>query len=115
MEPAEDGKPRVEIDETELIGNSEKILWLFGIIDRGTKDARIFSVMDNCSKENLLPIVGKNVHTVNNSIDGIYFRRVYSDCFSAYREQDFEGLGYLLHRVNHSIWFGRGMFHTNTF
>ena len=72
--------------------------------------------MDNHLKENLLPIVIKNVHTVNNYIDGIDFRtRVYSDCFSAYREQDFEGLGYLLHRVNHSIWFGRGMPHTNTF
>ena len=114
-EPEEDGKPRVEIDETELIGNSEKILWLFGIIDRSTKEARVFSVMDNRRKENLIPLVVKNVHTETNSVFGIDFRtRVYSDCFSVYREQDFEGLGYLLHRVNHSIWFGRGLFHTNT-
>lgn len=105
----------MEIDETELIGNSERILWLFGIIDRGTKDARVFSVMDHRRKENLIPIVVKNVHTEINYIDGIDFRtRVYSDCFSAYREEDFENLGYLLNRVNHSIWFGRGLFHTNT-
>ena len=23
-------------------------------------------------------------------------------------------MGYILHRVNHSVWFGQGLFHTNT-
>jgi len=23
-------------------------------------------------------------------------------------------MGYKLHRVNHSVWFGQGLFHTNT-
>ena len=23
-------------------------------------------------------------------------------------------MGYILHKVNHSIWFGQGLFHTNT-
>ena len=40
--------------------------------------------------------------------------RVYSDCWAAYQFNDFKELGYYLHRVNHSYWFGRGNFHTNT-
>ena len=39
---------------------------------------------------------------------------IYSDCFSAYREDDFNALGNVLHHVNHSMWFGQGRFHTNT-
>ena len=27
---------------------------------------------------------------------------------------DFNRLGYILYRVNHSIWFGLGLFHTNS-
>ena len=23
-------------------------------------------------------------------------------------------MGYILHRVNHSVWFGQGLFHTNS-
>ena len=40
--------------------------------------------------------------------------RVYSDCWSAYNEIEFKNEGYILHRVNHSVWFGSGLFHTNT-
>ena len=34
----------VEIDESEIIGNSQQIYWMFGIIDRKTKDSRIYCV-----------------------------------------------------------------------
>ena len=47
----EDGKARVDIEETELIGNSEKVLWLFGIIVRATKEVRVFSVMTNSRRK----------------------------------------------------------------
>ena len=40
--------------------------------------------------------------------------RIYSDCYSSYQVNDFKDMGYLLKRVNHSIWFGYGLFHTNT-
>ena len=33
--------------------------------------------------------------------------------FSSYQKEDFKDLGFVLHRVNHSIWFGSGNFHTN--
>ena len=39
----------------------QKKLWFFNIIDRGTKEARVFYVMDNSRKENLIPIVVKNI------------------------------------------------------
>ena len=65
VEPTEDRKAKVEIDETELICNSEKVLWLFGIIDRATKDTRVFSIMTNRRKENLIPIIEPNVYTIN--------------------------------------------------
>ena len=40
--------------------------------------------------------------------------RIYSDCYSSYQVNDFKDMGYLLKRVNHSIWFGYGLFYTNT-
>ena len=95
-------RPKVEIDESEAIGNSEKILWMLGIVDRSTKEARIFSVYDDRKKENLLPIISNNVSTIYHNDGDIDLRtRVYSDCFSAYCETDFNAMGYRLHRVNH--------------
>ena len=38
---------------------------------------------------------------------------VYSDCYAVYRESDFTVRGFLLHKVNHLVWFGFGLFHTN--
>ena len=115
LEPAEEGLPRIEIDESEVIGNSQKILWMFGLIDRSTKEARIFSVMDDRRKEKLLPLIRKNVYTYDIIEDNRDYRtRIYSDCYSVYRQDDFNAMGFLLHRVNHSIWFGQDSFHTNT-
>ena len=52
IEPTDEGVPKVEIDESEVIGNSQKILWIFGIIDWSTKDAWVFSMYDDRKKKN---------------------------------------------------------------
>ena len=39
--------------------------------------------------------------------------RIYS-CFKSYQENDFNQIGFILHRINHSLWFVQGSFHTNT-
>ena len=125
MEPSTNGVARVEIDESEIIGNQNKILWMFGMIDRADKEARVFCVMNNRTKENLLPIIKENIYTYdeneenedsdeNINLDIGYKTRIYSDCFSVYQANDFEEMGYILHRVNHSVWFGQGLFHTNS-
>ena len=36
LEPAENGKARIEIDESELIGNANNVIWMFCLIDRAT-------------------------------------------------------------------------------
>ena len=51
LEPTDEvGIAKVEIDESEIIGNSHKIIWMFVIIDRSNKDARVFSVLHNRRK-----------------------------------------------------------------
>ena len=57
----EKGFAAIEIDESEIIGNSEIIYWMFGLIDRVTKEARIFCVLNDRTKNNLLPLVKNNV------------------------------------------------------
>ena len=39
--------------------------------------------------------------------------RIYSDCFNTYQKENFISKGYILYKVNHSVWFGKGTFHTN--
>ena len=107
-----------EIDESEIIGNQNVIYWMFGIIDRGTKEARVFCVLNNRTKENLLPLVKNNIITdeINNVVmpeDENVQTRIYSDCFRTYQVNDFKDMGYILKRINHSVWFGIGLFHTN--
>ena len=41
IEPSDKGVAHIEIDESKIIGNSEKVLWMFGMIDRADKEARI--------------------------------------------------------------------------
>ena len=38
---------------------------------------------------------------------------IYSDWY-AFQPNDFKNLGYVLKLINHSVWFGYGLFHTNT-
>jgi len=116
----ENGYISCEIDESEIIGNQNVIYWMFGIIERSTKEARVFCVMNNRTKENLLPIVKNNIITDENQINNHEISeeenvqtRVYSDCFSSYQVNDFRDMGYILQRINHSVWFGIGLFHSN--
>ncbi len=52
--------------------------------------------MDNHRKENLLPIIYKNVNTYNHIDDNVDYRTsIYSDCFSVYRTNDFNIMDYL--------------------
>ena len=39
--------------------------------------------------------------------------RIYCDCFASYQPNTFRENGYILKRVNHSVFFGYGNFHTN--
>ena len=80
----------------------------------------IFYVDDNRQKETLLPIK-KNVYInalrVNNNIDIDDIElpnRLYSDSFQRYQISDFNRIGFILYRNNHSLWFAQGSFHTNT-
>ena len=110
-----------EIDESEIIGNQNVIYWMFEIIERSTKEARVFCVLNNRTKENLLPIVKNNIvkdDRYNNDDEEISEEdnvqtRVYSDCFRCYQVNDFRNMGYILKRINHSVWFGIGLFHSN--
>ena len=51
------GYPSIEIDESKIIGNSNTVYWMFGLICRTTREARIFCVLNNRTKQNLLPII----------------------------------------------------------
>ena len=101
--------PRCEIDESKLVGNQDKVYWMFGIIERKTKDCRIFTVLDNRTRESLVPIVVNNVYTAddlseydNNEDIHLYSlsTRAYSDCWAAYNESNFKEKRFILHRVN---------------
>ena len=110
--------PLFEIDESEIIGNNEKIYWMFGIIDRISKESRVFCVLNNRTANNLMKIIKENVTTNENldmDLDEEYIEnaRIYSDCFAAYQPNTFKENGYILKRVNHSVWLGYGNFHTN--
>ena len=61
---------------------------MFGIIERSTKEARVFCVLNNRTKENLLPLVKNNIITdeqYNNDDEEISEEdnvqtKAYSDC-----------------------------------
>ena len=110
--------PVFEIDESELIGNNDVIYWMFGIIDRITKESRVFCVLNDRTANNLMKIIKDNIGTNENQdidLDEEYLEntRIYSDCFASYQPDTFLENGYILKRVNHSVWFGYGNFHTN--
>ena len=48
----ESGFPIFEIDESEIIGNSEVIYWMFGIFDRFSKESSVFCILNNKFKIN---------------------------------------------------------------
>ena len=111
------GYASIEIDESKIIGNNNTIYWIFGLIYRVTKEARIFCILNNRTKQKLLPIIQKNV--ITNEDDNLpesfsTKTRAYSGSYISYQANDFKRLGFILKKVNHSVWFGYGLFHTNT-
>lgn len=64
LEPIDQGYPTVEIYETSIVGDPNSVIWTFGIIDRGNKDARIFCVLNDSRKETLLPLIKNNISTL---------------------------------------------------
>ena len=69
IEPSDKGLALIEIDESKIIGNSEKIIWMFGMIDRFNKEARIYCTMEDRTQETLLNYVKNNVYTINDNLD----------------------------------------------
>ena len=67
--------------------------------------------MKDRTRDTLLNIVKNNVYTPWPNEDDNFKTRIYSDCLSSYQSSDFGALGYKLNKVNHSIWFGQGLFH----
>lgn len=57
---------RIVIDESKMIGNSNKVYYMFGMFDRDTKNVQVYCILDNRNKETLLPIIEKNSYTVND-------------------------------------------------
>ena len=50
-EPYSDGISRVEIDESKIISNNDKTYYMFKLIDRQTKNARVYCVLDKRTKK----------------------------------------------------------------
>ena len=114
LEPCIDGKSKIEIDESKFITYDNSVRWLFGLVDRGNYDIRIFYVSNDRTKESLMPYIQHNVYTSQNRVyNNADFEnedlatRIYSDSFSSYQIRDFNEKGYKLHRINHSLWFLR--------
>ena len=56
---------------------------MFELIDRVDKEARVFYVMNDKRKENLLYLVNNNVYIIDvENEDNEFETRIYSDCFS---------------------------------
>ena len=113
-EPDDSGKSRIELDKSKIIGNTNIVIWMFGLIDRVDKEARVYCVMNDRTRDTLLNSVKNNVYTTGPNTDEDFKTGIYSDCFSSYQASDFSALGFKLNKLNHSVWFGQGLFHTNT-
>lgn len=101
IEDIEDNELGVEIDESLFSHINGDQVWVFGIYDRKTSDARVF-VVENRSAEVLIPIIQANI------LPGA---RIYSDGWAAYSR--LSELGFDHRVVIHEEGFGRGFFTTN--
>ena len=115
--PSENGYQVFEIDESEIIGNNEVIFWMFGIIDRISKEIRVFCVLNDRTSNNLMKIIKDNStkENLDNYLDEQYLDnvRIYLDYFASYQHNTFRDSDYILKRVNPSVRFGYLNFHTN--
>ena len=70
--------------------------------------------MNDRHKEKLLTYAKNNIYIPGIEDNREFVTCIYSNCFSSHRGGDFIHMGYVLHRVNHLVWFGQGKFHTNS-
>ena len=49
---SENAYPVFEIDESEIIGNREIFYWMFRIIDRLTKESRVYCILNDRTLKN---------------------------------------------------------------
>lgn len=92
---------------------------MLGLICRISKRRGIFCALNNRTKQKLLPIIQENVATDmsedNNLLESLSTKtRAYSDSFTTYQVRNFKKLGYILKKLNHSVWFGYRLFDSNT-
>ena len=75
-------------------------------------------MLNDRTANNLMKIVKENGATNENQdmdLDEEFLEntRIFSNCFFSYQPNSFRENGYILNRVNHSVWFGYGNFHSN--
>ena len=76
---------------------------MFGIIEKVDKNARVWCVMTDKRKQQLLPYIKNNAFIPSYNNNNKFETRINSDCYSTYRKEDFNNIGFVLHRVNHSV------------
>ena len=93
-----------KIDESSILGNETTVLWMFGIIDRVNKNARVWCGMNDRLKEKILIYVKNNIFTPEIENNREFVTRIYSDGFSSDRKEDFTEVRYICTGL--TIWFG---------
>ena len=68
---------------------------MIGITYSFSKNARVWCVMNDRPKEKLLTYMKNNIYTLGIEDNSEFATRIYSDCFSSYREEDFTNMGYV--------------------
>ena len=93
---------------------------MFGIVERARYEIKVFLLITK-TKRNSIAYSKKNIYSIrtmihdNKDINHVMVAtKIYTDCWQSYQGKDFNEMGFILHKVNHSIWFGKGSFHTNT-
>ena len=82
--PPEDNYPVFEIDENEIIGNNQIIYWMFGMIDRISKECCVFCVLYDRTSNNLMKIIKDNILAQDMDF------RIYSDALFLTKQLLFE-------------------------
>ena len=93
---------------------------MFGIVDRATYEIKVFLLITK-TKRNSIAYSKKNIYSIckmihdNKDINHVMVAtKIYTDCWQSYQGKDFNEMGFILHKVNHSICLGKGSFHINT-
>lgn len=87
IETTNDGKIRLEVDESKIITYDNQVRWMLGIVDRGSKEIRVFYLNNDRTKKKIMPIIIKNIYTpqniIYNNTNSDSFNpatRIYTDC-----------------------------------